>query len=219
MNRHVARFVVWGKRADYLISRQPWTYAFGRESVLERLVELDGKILALGCDHDNVTFLHYAEHIVDIPDKRVARYKVPIMENGARVWRDMEEFNTAGDGVHANWPSRFFATIVDNYLAATENRGGLVGDAKCFGLLSVDPFLQRKGVGRALIDAAEKHCRSAGCQSLELEIVNLRSDLPDYYTSLGFAAVGTAPFPESRKLSRDAHLVRMSKPLAPIAIP
>jgi aminoglycoside 3-N-acetyltransferase len=114
-----------------LFSEQPWDYAFGRGSVLDRFVALDGKILLLGSDHDAVTFLHYAEHIVDIPRKRVARFKVPVAENGIRVWRDMEEFNTAGDGMHANWPDRFFARLVDGYLAAANNAGGRVGDAWC----------------------------------------------------------------------------------------
>ncbi len=132
VNAHVARFVVWGRHADYLISRQPWSYAFGRDSALERLVELDGRILLLGCDHDTVTFLHYAEHIVDIPGKRVARFKVPVEEGGRRVWRDMEEFDTSGDGVHANWPPRFFALIADSYLATTATRGRRVGDAMCY---------------------------------------------------------------------------------------
>lgn len=70
--------------------------------------------------------------IVDIPDKRVAKYKVPIDENGTRVWRDMEEFDTSDQGAHANWPDRFFARLVDTYLARTNNRGGLVGDAPSF---------------------------------------------------------------------------------------
>jgi aminoglycoside 3-N-acetyltransferase len=131
VNRHVARFVVWGKHAGYLLSAQPWDYAFGHGSALDRFVELDGKILLLGCDHDTVTFLHYAEHIVDISGKRVARFKVPVVEQGTRVWRDMEEFDT-GDRVHENWPDRFFARLVDTYLAQTGNRGGQVGDAPCF---------------------------------------------------------------------------------------
>ena len=42
-------------------------------------------ILRIGSDHDQVTFLHYAEHIVDIPNKTVAKYKVPVLENGERV--------------------------------------------------------------------------------------------------------------------------------------
>jgi aminoglycoside 3-N-acetyltransferase len=131
VNAHVARFVVWGSRADDVIASQPWNYAFGRGSALERFAELDGKILMLGCDHDTVTFLHYAEHIVDIPGKRVARYKVPVNEDGRRVWRDMEEFDTADAGAHPNWPPRFFARIVDTYLRDTGNRGGRIGDADC----------------------------------------------------------------------------------------
>lgn len=131
VNAHVARFVVWGKQAGELIAHQPWHYAFGRGSALDRFVQLGGKILLLGCDHDTATFLHYAEHIVDIPDKRVSRYRVPVTENGTRVWRDMEEFDTADAGAHAHWPPRFFARLVDTYLDRTNNHGGRVGNAEC----------------------------------------------------------------------------------------
>jgi aminoglycoside 3-N-acetyltransferase len=132
VNPHVARFAVWGRHAGHLISRQPWNYAFGHGSLLERFLRLDGKILLLGCDHDTVTFLHYAEHIVDIPDKRVAKFKVPVDQNGTRMWREMEEFDTSNEGVHPNWPDRFFSRLVDTYLAQTNNDGGQVGDARSF---------------------------------------------------------------------------------------
>jgi aminoglycoside 3-N-acetyltransferase len=110
----------------------PWNYTFGRGSVLDRFVNLDGKILLLGCDHDNVTFLHYVEHIVDIPGKRVVRVKVPVDENGARVWREAEKFDSSGAGVHPNWPDRFFARLVDTYLRRIDNSGNRVGDARAF---------------------------------------------------------------------------------------
>ncbi len=133
VNAHVARFVVWGRHADVLLAEQPWNYAFGRGSLLERFVQTcDGKILLLGSDHDAVTFLHYAEHIVDIPNKRVAKYKVPVDERGTRVWREMEEFDTSDAGAHPNWPPRFFAQLVDGYLARTGNHGARVGDAQSF---------------------------------------------------------------------------------------
>jgi aminoglycoside 3-N-acetyltransferase len=132
VNSHVARFVVWGKHAEYLISDQPWNYAFGIGSPLERFLELDGKILLLGCDHDTVTFLHYVEHVAEIPDKRVARYRVPVEENGIRVWREMEEFDTSDQGAHANWPNRFFANLVDGYLKERNNWGTLVGNAQSY---------------------------------------------------------------------------------------
>ena len=131
VNAHPARFVVWGRQADYLISEQPWNYAFGHGSALDRFVELNGKILLLGSDHDAVTFLHYVEHVVDISGKRVARYRVPVEEDGRRVWRDQEEFDTA-ERAHPNWPERFFAQIIDAYLASAGNAGGRVGDAESF---------------------------------------------------------------------------------------
>jgi aminoglycoside 3-N-acetyltransferase len=132
VNAHVARFVVWGEHTDHLLEPQPWDFAFGRGSLLERFVELDGKILLLGSDHDNVTFLHYAEHIANIRDKRIARFRVPVLEKGVRVWREMAEVDTSSRGAHASWPDRFFAILVDGYLAKTNNRGGRVGRAESY---------------------------------------------------------------------------------------
>jgi aminoglycoside 3-N-acetyltransferase len=129
VNAHPARFVVWGGKTDYLLSEQPWDFAFGHGSVLERFVRLDGKILLLGSDHDNTTFLHYAEHTGEFDGKRIARFTVPVVENGEKVWREMAEYDTSGQGVHPNWPHRFFADLVDGYLDAASNRGGRVGNA------------------------------------------------------------------------------------------
>lgn len=163
VNRHPARFVAWGRHADYLFSAQPWDYAFGLDSALERLVELDGKILILGSDHDTVTFLHHVEHIADIPGRRVARFKVPVLENGERVWRDMAEYDTSSSGVHAHWPDRFFARLVGAHLAATENRGVRVGDAWCH-LMSARSLLRfaRPVMERLAIDPSA----AAGLQEL-----------------------------------------------------
>lgn len=131
VTQHVTRFVAWGAQAGHLVSPQPWDYAYGRGSIFERFTALDGQILLLGSDHDQVTFLHYAEHIVDIPDKIVARFMVPVDEHGTRVWRPMEEFDSA-ERAHASWPDRFFAQIVDAYLDRTGNTGALVGQARSF---------------------------------------------------------------------------------------
>jgi aminoglycoside 3-N-acetyltransferase len=150
VNDHVARFVAWGRHAETLLSPQPWSYAFGHGSALDRFVDAGGKILLLGCDHDTVTFLHYAEHIIDLPGKRVARFKVPVEENGGRVWRDMEEFDTSNQGAHPSWPDRFFADIVDGFLTATNNAGGRVGNAASYLLDS-----------RGLLDYALKAMREA----------------------------------------------------------
>ena len=132
VNQHVARFAASGGKAAVLLADQPWHYPYGIDSPLGRFLKLDGKILLLGSDHDEVTFLHYVEHVVDFPDKKIARYKVPCDAGGEIVWREVEEVNTGGDGAHANWPNRFFARIVDDYLAAAGNTGGRVGGAQSY---------------------------------------------------------------------------------------
>ena len=132
VNDHPARFVARGPHAAELFSEQPWDFAFGRRSPLERFVRLGGRILLLGSDHDNVTFLHHAEHLLDVPGMRIARFRVPVLVDGAREWREMAEVDTSGEGAHPSWPERFFARIVDDYLERTGNRGGPVGGATSY---------------------------------------------------------------------------------------
>ena len=132
VNDHVVRFVFWGRHSTHLRLPQPWDFAFGKGSALERFLELDGKILLLGCDHDNSTFLHYVEHILEVPGKRIARYRVPVKDGGRRVWREMAEYDTADAGAHPNWPPRFFAKLADSYMAQKGNYGGSIGEARAY---------------------------------------------------------------------------------------
>ena len=101
VNDHVARFAAAGAHAVDLLAEHPWNLPYGAGSPLDRFRTLGGSILLLGSDHDEVTFLHHVEHVVDFPDKKISRYKVPCEDGGRVVWRDVEEVNTAGDGAHA----------------------------------------------------------------------------------------------------------------------
>ena len=87
------------------------------------------------------------------------------------------------------------------------------GSRGYFGLLAVDPQRQGEGLGRLLVQAVERHCRTAGCTDLDLDTVNLREELPAFYTRLGFTRVGTAPFHPSRPPRREAHLILWTKTL------
>lgn len=87
------------------------------------------------------------------------------------------------------------------------------GSRGYFGLLSVDPARQKTGLGKRLVDAAEQYCRDLGCSDMDMQIVNLRSELPAFYQRLGYAEAGTAPFPADVATRLTCHFVRMSKPL------
>ncbi len=81
-----------------------------------------------------------------------------------------------------------------------------------FGMLAVDPVAQGRGLGRALIDAAEGRARSAGATAMDITVVNLRTDLIGYYTRLGYIATGTEPYVH-RPVTQPVHFVKMRKSL------
>lgn len=91
------------------------------------------------------------------------------------------------------------------------------GELGYLGLLSVEPGRVRRGLGARLVDAAEEHCRAAGCRVMELRVVNLREELPGYYRRLGYVEDGVEPFPAHAKTKLPCHFVKMSKSLQPAA--
>jgi GNAT superfamily N-acetyltransferase len=85
-------------------------------------------------------------------------------------------------------------------------------DRMYLGLLAVDPAGQRHGLGRLMMAAAERRCREARCRAIDIRIVSLRTELPPFYASLGFAPSGTAAF-EDPRLLKPAHFMLMTLPL------
>ena len=87
------------------------------------------------------------------------------------------------------------------------------GERAYLGLLSVDPDRQKAGLGSMLMKAAEDYCRNAGCRFIDLQIVNVRQELPSFYHHRGYVETGTAPFVPGLIPKVTCHFVKMSKPL------
>jgi N-acetylglutamate synthase-like GNAT family acetyltransferase len=102
-----------------------------------------------------------------------------------------------------------------------ENEGGLAGcvyleprdDRAYLGLLSVNPTLQGSGAGTRLVTAAEDRARDLGAQFMDLNIVNLREELPPFYERRGYVEIGTSQFPPDSPTKLPCHFIKMSKPL------
>jgi GNAT superfamily N-acetyltransferase len=86
------------------------------------------------------------------------------------------------------------------------------GNVGYFGMLSIDPARQGQGLGSRLIAAAEAHCRDAGCATMEIEVVNLRTELPPFYERFGYSETATRPFPDPSRIP--CHFIVMQKSLA-----
>jgi len=87
------------------------------------------------------------------------------------------------------------------------------GDRAYFGMLSIAPARQGRGLGRRLIDAVESRARDRGCVAVDIHIVNLREELPDFYRRLGYVDSGTLPFSDADRASRPCHFIVMTKML------
>src|SRR5258707_14251990 len=70
----------------------------------------------------------------------------------------------------------------------------LHGDRGYLGLLGVDPLRQGTGLGRKMMDAAERLFREAGCRAVDLRIISARTPLPAFCRHLDYPETGTAPF-------------------------
>jgi len=134
----------------------------------------------------------------------------------------VEDFFKRGDRTDARDVRRRMAEPESWFLVVDSPGGGLAGAVAVdihdgrghFGMLSVDPAHQGKGIARLLIDAVEEKCKSKGCSQVDIEVVNLRDDLPPFYTRLGFTEQGTTEFTPREELTREAHMVIWSKPIA-----
>jgi aminoglycoside 3-N-acetyltransferase len=123
-----ASMAALGGRADWFTADHALDYGYGPQSPLGKLVEAGGKTLMLGAPLDTMTLLHHAEHLADIPGKRVLRYEAPLLVDGRTVWRAFEEFDTS-DPVVEGLPDDFFGTVVEDFLATGQGQRGRVGDA------------------------------------------------------------------------------------------
>jgi predicted N-acetyltransferase YhbS len=87
------------------------------------------------------------------------------------------------------------------------------GERAYLGLLSVDPERQQSGLGSRLMNAGEDFCRERGARFMDIYIVNLRAELPDFYSKRGYVENGTTPFPADVPTRAPCHFINMSKPL------
>lgn len=117
-----------GAAADWVTADHPIDYGYGEGSPLAKLVEANGKVLMVGAPLDTMTLLHHAEHLAQLPDKRIRRTEVPFSTTEGVRWRMVEEFDTS-EPIVAGLRDDYFADVVQAFLASGQGAQGLVGRA------------------------------------------------------------------------------------------
>ena len=147
-SRHpLSSYVAVGAHAEAFLKDHPYQYHHGPDSPLAKLCAQDGKVLLLGRLFDSVTLLHHAEHLAEVPGKRIDRYRMPVLQDGERVWLEFEEFDTTNGIV--DWREDYFEAIVEAYLATSKSRVATVGHAPAY-LLNGAELVQ---FGKAWLEA------------------------------------------------------------------
>ncbi len=131
---------------------------------------------------------------------------------------EVERFFLHGDRTNLEGVTELFAK---GHFLVAENRSGLAGCVYIekrgvqayLGLLSIEPRLQRRGLGLRLTAAAEDFARSLGCEAMDLRIVSVREELPAFYQRAGYMEIRTEPFPAEADPQIPCHFVVMSKSL------
>jgi predicted N-acetyltransferase YhbS len=157
--------------------------------------------------------------------KQVSEIRVATLADAEKItavinaaFRIAEEFFVDGNRITLAEVQESFARGA--FLVAEDDDGvsgcvylELRGERAYLGLLSVDPARQQSGMGSRLMAAGEEYCRARGARFMDIYIVNLRAELPDFYSRRGYVENGTTPFPPDVPTKQPCHFINMSKPL------
>lgn len=125
-----ARVAAIGAKAAAFTAYHPLNYGYGPGSPFAKFCDQQGKILLLGSDLDQVTLLHYAEHICPLTSKRIVKYQTPLLKNNKRDWVNIEEYDTSV-GIR-QWPERFFSSILESFIKIYGLQSQKIGDADTY---------------------------------------------------------------------------------------
>jgi N-acetylglutamate synthase-like GNAT family acetyltransferase len=135
------------------------------------------------------------------------------------AFRSAEEFFIDGDRIDLDGVlnhlsiGKFLIAERDNELFGCVYVEPRDGDERraYLGLLAVDPGCQKSGLGSVLMNAAEDYCRGLSCGHMDIKIVNLRGELPEFYGKRGYVATGSSSFPTDLETKVPVHFIDMTK--------
>ena len=149
-----ASMVAVGALAESVCAAHPLNYGYGSGSPLAKLVENDGKVLLIGSDLDQVTLLHYAEYLANIPNKRIVHNQVRVLQDSGEIIPVViEEFDTS-KGVVSSMPERYFERVLVSFINTGKATTGKIGNADSYQFRAID--LVEFAVRRMESDFGEK---------------------------------------------------------------
>ncbi|MBN2466295.1 GNAT family acetyltransferase [candidate division WOR-3 bacterium] len=101
-------------------------------------------------------------------------------------------------------PESFFVGSLDGKVVATV-MVGYDGHRGWIYALAVKPDLQRKGIGRQMMEQAESWLRQQGCLRVKLQVDEPRGDVVGFYKKLGYEVQPLVSMAKWFRVSEDRH--------------
>ena len=84
-----------GRDAPAVALPHPLDDAYGPGTPYARIVERGGQVVLLGAPLETVTLVHHAEAIAQVPGKRRITWRCPVLVDGGREWRTLQDIDTS----------------------------------------------------------------------------------------------------------------------------
>lgn len=81
-------FCAWGQDSAQIVAPATYDLPFRDQGPLQRLYDLDAKVVALGTDYESCTALHLAESTIGRPTHAE---RAPILKDGRTVWVEYQD--------------------------------------------------------------------------------------------------------------------------------
>lgn len=140
-------------------------------------------------------------HVDDIVELVNSAYRGDSSKKGWTTEADLLDGQRVdAEGILANIEKEDSVILV----AEDDDTGQLLGCVhlekngdKCYlGMLTVDPTLQKKGIGNMLLDESEAFAQFWDCTHLYMTVISVRTELIAWYEKYGFRKTGEKkPFP------------------------
>ena len=83
-------------------------------------------------------------------------------------------------------PEWFLVCVMGGHIVAT-CMAGYEGHRGWINYLAVSPHHRRQGIGRKIMEEAEKRLRSAGCHKINLQVRETNRDVIKFYERIGYS--------------------------------
>jgi ribosomal protein S18 acetylase RimI-like enzyme len=100
-----------------------------------------------------------------------------------RPWNDPRKDIARKGRVNPEW----FLVVERDGCVVASVMIGFDGHRGWINYLAVEPTLQRGGIGRALMEEAERILRAAGCPKINLQVRRTNRDVVTFYERIGYA--------------------------------